>query len=76
MNKYAMINRETNIVENKIVWDGISKYECHHGCYLVQLEESDFVDIGYLYDPVLKTYTNLKPEEIQNGYKKINRDFR
>ena len=50
MNKYAMINRETNIVENKIVWDGISKYECHHGCYLVQLEESDFVDIGYLYD--------------------------
>lgn len=63
MNKYAMINRETNIVENKIVWDGISKYECH-GCYLVQLEESDFVDIGYLYDPVLKTYTNLKPEEV------------
>ena len=48
MNKYAMINRETNIVENKIVWDGISKYE------LNQYEEAIII-----FDKALKIYPTL-----------------
>lgn len=61
MNKYAIINKVTNLVVNKIVWDGVTPYTLEDQNYLAEIKDTDIVDIGYLYDKDLKTYTNLNP---------------
>ena len=37
MKTYACINQDTNIVENVIVWDGITEYTPEEGHYLVEI---------------------------------------
>lgn len=58
MATYAIVNNSTNIVENHIEWDGITEYEPPEGTTLMKTivfsdvgyKESDFVDIGYIWD--------------------------
>lgn len=59
MSKFAIINSETNIVENKIKWDGVTPYKINDGYYLSEIKDNDYVDMGYFYDKDLKTYINL-----------------
>lgn len=35
MNRYALINEKTGVVENIILWDGVSDYVPAEGCVLV-----------------------------------------
>lgn len=42
MARYAMVNNSTNIVENMVIWDGVSTYE-PSGVTLIQ---TDIPDIG------------------------------
>lgn len=42
MNKYAIIN-QSNIVENIIVWDGVSQWSPPEGCTLVPIENANCI---------------------------------
>lgn len=35
--RHAVINTETNIVENVILWDGQTEWQCPEGCYTLPL---------------------------------------
>jgi len=37
MNNYAMVNNQTNVVDNTIVWDGVTPYTPPDGYALVEL---------------------------------------
>jgi hypothetical protein len=37
--KYAVINSETNIVENVILWDGVASWPIPDGFYVEPLED-------------------------------------
>lgn len=39
--KYAVINLQTNVIENTIVWDGVSAWTPPDGCYVQQLTNSN-----------------------------------
>ena len=48
--RYAVINLETNIVENHIIWDGHqSLFPYTHG-ELIQILENELCDMGYAFD--------------------------
>ena len=34
---YAVINLQTNVIENTILWDGISQWAPPDGCYVQEL---------------------------------------
>jgi hypothetical protein len=38
--RYAVINSETNIVENIIAWDGLTEWTPPEGCYTQILEDT------------------------------------
>jgi len=44
MSDYAMVNNETNRVDNVIVWDGVSDYAAPEGYTLVQIPEPNETD--------------------------------
>jgi hypothetical protein len=37
---YAVINSQTNIVENAIIWDGVAQWAPPDGCYVEPLGDS------------------------------------
>jgi hypothetical protein len=45
--RYAIVNSETNVVENVIVWDGETEYEPNEGYIVVPASEQ--VSIGWHY---------------------------
>ena len=49
MYKYVLINKETNIVENKILWDGGDSWSPPDTQFAIKMENMD-ADIGYTYD--------------------------
>lgn len=49
--RYAVINLETNIVENVIIWDGNGALYPFDAASLIQLTENERCGISYLYDP-------------------------
>lgn len=51
MNKYALINKTTFIVENIIVWDGVTEWTPPPGVDVIQLLESDVVYINGTRNP-------------------------
>jgi hypothetical protein len=46
--KYAVISSATNIVENVIVWDGVTPWTPPAGCYTVAIGDSG-AGIGWSY---------------------------
>ena len=46
--EYAVINSETNIVENVILWDGVSPWAPPAGCYAEPIGDSG-AGIGWSY---------------------------
>ena len=44
-----MINKESNVIENVIVWDGVTEYSQDEKFYLVEINEEN-VGIGYSYE--------------------------
>jgi hypothetical protein len=49
--RYAVINLETNIVENVIIWDGNGALYPFDTASLIQLIENERCSISDLYDP-------------------------
>jgi hypothetical protein len=45
---YAVINSQTNVVENSIVWDGISPWAPPENCYVEPLANL-YVGIGWTF---------------------------
>lgn len=55
MTNYAVINKETNIVDTVIVWDGKvwdgeSGWLVPDGCFTVELEDGSSASAGYTYE--------------------------
>ena len=48
---YALVNTETNIVENIIVWDGVTEWTPPAGVDVIQLSESEVAYIGGTRNP-------------------------
>ena len=46
--KWVLINIETNLVENIVIWDG--QGDIFSGKNIVQLQEGEWCSIGALYD--------------------------
>lgn len=49
MKKYAVINSETKIVENLILYDSESYYDCGENKYLFEIVNGLFVDKGMVH---------------------------
>ena len=47
--RYAIINLETGIVENIIIWDGNGILSPYSNDQLIQILENEFSDIGYTF---------------------------
>jgi len=47
--RYAVINLETGIVENIIIWDGNGMLSPFSNDQLIQIRENEFCDIGYTF---------------------------
>ena len=47
--RYAIINLETGIVENIIVWDGNGILSPYSNDQLIQILENELCDIGYTF---------------------------
>jgi len=47
--RYAIINLETSIVENIIIWDGNGVLSPYSNDQLIQILENEFCDIGYTF---------------------------
>lgn len=51
--KYAIVNN--GVVENFIVWDGISQWDVPPGCTLIPVPDGTFAEIGATYDGTVFT---------------------
>ena len=47
--RYAIINLETGIVENIIIWDGNGTLSPYSNDQLIQITENELCDIGYTF---------------------------
>jgi len=47
--RYAIINLETGIVENIIIWDGNGTLSPFSNDQLIQIGENELCDIGYTF---------------------------
>ena len=47
--RYAIINLETGIVENIIIWDGNGILSPYSNDQLIQIMENEFCDIGHTF---------------------------
>ena len=47
--RYAIINLETGIVENIIIWDGNGMLSPYSNDQLIQIGENEFCDIGHTF---------------------------
>lgn len=57
MSYWAIINSETNIVENTIHWDGLNDWQEPAGTYKVNIEGISEAFIGCIYDSANNTWT-------------------
>ena len=60
--KYALVNKETNVVENIILWDGVAEWTPPSEVDVVQLSDADIAYIGGTRNPD-KTYNPPASEE-------------
>jgi hypothetical protein len=64
MDNYALINIQTNLVENVIVWDPQNVWTSPEGFICIKVD-GDAAEIGSTYDPVSQTFTP-PPREIDS----------
>ena len=57
---YAVINEQTNIVENVILWDGESQWQPPAGTYVQSLEGYE-AGIGWVFEN--GTFVDIRPTE-------------
>lgn len=55
--RYAVID-SNNYVVNIALWDGVSEWSPGPGLSLIQLQEDQFVDIGWTYDEETGLFIN------------------
>lgn len=55
--RYAVID-SNNYVVNIALWDGVSEWSPGPGLSLIQLQEDQFVDIGWTYDEETGLFTD------------------
>jgi hypothetical protein len=46
--RWALVNKETNLVENVVIWDGLN--DLFQNTTNVQLQENERCSIGWTYD--------------------------
>ena len=46
--RYALVNKDTGIVEGVAIWDGMTTYN-PQGCVLVKLDDDSLVSDGWTY---------------------------
>lgn len=51
MNQYALVNKTTSVIENVIVWDGVTEWTPPDNTETFQLSESDIVHVGGTRNP-------------------------
>jgi hypothetical protein len=47
MNNYAVVNQQTNIIENVILWDGVSSWTSPENTYVILVPEGANVAVGW-----------------------------
>jgi hypothetical protein len=55
--RYAVID-SNNYVVNIVLWDGVSEWSPGPGLSLIQIQEEQFVDIGWTYDEETGLFIN------------------
>ncbi len=60
--KHAVILLSTNVVENIVIWDGVTQWNPLGAIATVRLEEGEPCDIGWIYDGT-KSPRFTKPTE-------------
>lgn len=48
--KFAVINKGTNVVENVVLWDGVSKWDPGSDFFLIEVTGINPMGTGMLYD--------------------------
>jgi hypothetical protein len=57
----AIIDKETNVISDVIVWNQGSNWPVPEGQYLVPIENYMDIGIGQMYDPVTQTFILPRP---------------
>lgn len=63
MRTWAIINIISNIVENIIVWDGVSPWQSPEGTYMIECTDNEDAQIGGTYDPDTQTFIEAPEPE-------------
>jgi hypothetical protein len=56
MKTFAVINQNTNIVENTVLWDGETEWPTPEGFNIVEITGQE-VGIDFAFDPVTQIFT-------------------
>ena len=64
--RWAIINLETNIVENVIIWDGNGDIFPYDTKSLIQLDENERCGPGHLYNPINQIRFNEIVSDTEN----------
>jgi hypothetical protein len=63
--RWAIINNDTNLVENIIIWDGVTSLYPYDTSNFVQLQENEPCSMGWLYQSSNNPrFTEVQPEEV------------
>lgn len=49
MKDFALVNTQSNLVENTIFWDGTTEYSPPDGFMLIELSEENLAGVGWSY---------------------------
>jgi hypothetical protein len=56
---WAVIDNDSNVVQNTIVWNGTDEWSSPTGTYLIEITGEPNIQIGYVY---YKTNNSFDPE--------------
>lgn len=54
--KYALVNRDSKVVENVVIWDGATAWTSPSNSIPIQLSEDSNVSPGHLYEEESATF--------------------
>lgn len=63
--KYALVNKETNKIENIIIWDGITAVEWPNGCTAVLANQEHEAEFSAKYASVPSEQGQLTEQELE-----------
>lgn len=61
MNTYAVIRIEDNIVDNVVIWDGVTEWQPPANHVLQQLDDHLSGGIGWQWDPINQIFIDVRP---------------